>query len=342
MSFEGPFWSPSLASGILFDWDGVIADTRLDFSRVREKYSGNRDAMLLEDAGALSPGERVALMRDLEELETRGARDARLMPGAGEVLEWFSKRNIPFAVLSRNCRASIETAARAIGVVLPPVTISRDDSAFVKPDPRAAREACGRLGVAPAQTLLVGDYLYDMMGARRAGMRGALVRSDACWEDWDEWLEFRCASMNELFEELSNPSEIVPWEYMDAAGKFEREFLRAVHGLFLRVPADASPSLDAWLAEAASLGVGGFYAPDAIFSPSDWKRNPSLDPACMGMRLADAARDFLSVRWPFARVIRQPEGRIILDAPPNANGLAEFLADAVGAARETGRKAARS
>ncbi|MDR0653381.1 MAG: HAD hydrolase-like protein, partial [Synergistaceae bacterium] len=33
------------------------------------------------------------------------------------------------------------------------------------------------MGASPSQSLLIGDYIYDMMGARRAGMRGVLVRA---------------------------------------------------------------------------------------------------------------------------------------------------------------------
>ncbi|MDR0653382.1 MAG: HAD family hydrolase [Synergistaceae bacterium] len=144
MAFNAPFWSPSGASAILFDWDGVIADTRLDFSDVKSKYYGERRVMLLEDACTLAPERRDALMRDLEEIEVTGARGATLVPGIDKILEWVEAAGIPWAVVSRNCRKSILTAAETIGMKLPSVLLSRDDFSPVKPDPRALREAAGK------------------------------------------------------------------------------------------------------------------------------------------------------------------------------------------------------
>ncbi|MDR1472171.1 MAG: HAD hydrolase-like protein [Synergistaceae bacterium] len=322
MTFHAPFWSPSHASAFLFDWDGVIAETRLDFSGVREKYFGARKAMLLEDASALPPGEREAFMRDLEEIEVRGAEGAKPVPGIFALLELIDGRRIPWAVVSRNCRKSILTAADRIGVKLPPTVRSRDDGRGVKPDPAALVETCEALSAPCAQTVLIGDYIYDMIGARRAGMRGVLVRGEAC-VDWAPWLECHYTSMRPLLREMTHPTDLVPWEYLDALEKFGPGFLSFAHGLRLRVPLDASPSLDAWISRAASLGVGRFAVDREIFSPVMWRRNPSLDPSCMGKDLDETLRGFLRARYPFASV-EGPEGGKMREAMPSPSGADEI------------------
>ena len=126
MSFRAPFWSPSQASAVLFDWDGIIAETRLDFSGIRAKYYGNSKAMLLEDSHTLDDDRRASLMRDLEELEVRGAMTADSVPGIAQTLEWVGGNNIPWAVVSRNCKKSIHTAAEKIGITLPEIVLARD------------------------------------------------------------------------------------------------------------------------------------------------------------------------------------------------------------------------
>ena len=322
MAFNAPFWSPSGASAILFDWDGIIADTRLDFSGVRSKYYGERRSMLLEDACTLAPERREALMRDLEELEVAGARNAALVPGIDKILEWVGAARVPWAVVSRNCRKSILTAAETIGLKLPPVLLSRDDFSPAKPDPRMLREACRRIGVPPAQSLLIGDYIYDMMGARRAGMRGVLVRA-ARGRGWDEWLECVYSGMDELYDELLDPTDMIPWEYQDTAERYGRDFLARVHKLFLPLPTRPRPTLDAWTARAASLGVGGFVIGDEIFTPNMWKENPSLDIAFAGLPLADTIARFIRDRWPFASVARGGESGIC--PPADADALPGFL-----------------
>ncbi|MDR1580184.1 MAG: HAD family hydrolase [Synergistaceae bacterium] len=321
MAFNAPFWSPSGASAILFDWDGVIADTRLDFSGIRSKYYGERRAMLLEDACMLAPERRASLMRDLEELEVAGARNAALVPGIDKILEWVEAARIPWAVVSRNCRKSILTAAETIGLQLPHVLLSRDDFSPVKPDPRALREACRQIGVPPSQSLLIGDYIYDMMGARRAGMRGVLVRA-VRGGGWDEWLECAYSDMNGLYDELLDPTDMIPWEYQEAAERHGRDFLNRVHRLFLPLPRHPSPTLDTWAARAASIGVGGFVVGDEIFTPNMWKENPSLDIACIGLSLRETINRFTRDRWPFASS-RAGESEIC--PPDDADALPGFL-----------------
>jgi len=330
MAFRSPFWSPSEASAILFDWDGVIADTRLDFSRIREKYYGDSPAMLLEDAHKLSPEDRSSMMLELEELEVEGAKRATFVPGISEILDWIEGAGIPWAVVSRNCKKSILTAAEVIGLKLPRIVRSRDDGDCVKPDPRALREACSMLGVSPARTLLVGDYIYDMMGARRAGMRGVLVRNKI-GEDWKEWLECHYESMSGFYEELVKSTEITAWEYRDAFRQYGAEFLRSVSKIFLSLPSEASPGLDVWIASAASLGVGGFYAGDGIFTPELWRRNPCFEIANMGKTMEETIRGFLADRWPFAKVTREGGASAHMSPPRDAADLPEFLLSLVGA-----------
>jgi HAD superfamily hydrolase (TIGR01509 family) len=327
MAFNAPFWSPSGASAILFDWDGVIADTHLDFSDIRNKYYGERRAMLLEDACTLALEQSEALMRDLEELEVEGGRSATLVPGVDKILQWVEAARIPWAVVSRNCRKSILTAAETIGLQLPSVLMSRDDFSPVKPDPRMLREACRRIGVSPAQSLLIGDYIYDMMGARRAGMRGVLVRAER-GDGWDEWLECAYSGMGELYDELLDPTDMIPWEYQDTAERYGADFLGRIHRLFLPLPPRPRPTLDAWTARAASLGVGGFVIGDEIFTPNMWKENTSLDIACAGMPLRETITCFIRDRWPFASVVR---GESAICPPADADGLPGFLSGFAGA-----------
>jgi beta-phosphoglucomutase-like phosphatase (HAD superfamily) len=278
--------------------------------------------MLLEDAHTLGPA-REAMMSELEDIEVRGAEKATWINGARETLEWVARARKPWAIVSRNCKKSILTAAGVLGMKLPAIVRSRDDGDCVKPDPRALTETCGLLSVSPAQALLVGDYIYDVMGARRAGMRSALVR-DKIDPEWNEWLECSFSTMCDFLKNLENPSDFVPWEYKETARKFGRDFLRRTHEIFLPLPQSPRPSLDAWISRAASLGAGGFIVGDEIFSPNMWKRNPSFDIARMGYGMAETMEDFLRKRWPFASVAEN-SGKPVISPPQDADALAEFL-----------------
>jgi phosphoglycolate phosphatase len=48
------------------------------------------------------------------------------------------------------------------------------DGQFAKPDPRLFHQACQELGVEPAQTLAIGDGVWDMVMAKQAGTGGCI------------------------------------------------------------------------------------------------------------------------------------------------------------------------
>lgn len=326
MSFSAPYWSPAEADAIIFDWDGVLADTHLDFTDIRSRYYGGSNAMLLEDRHTLTQEQRDGLMADLHDLEMRGAEDAAPVPGALDVLEWVEQKGIPWAVVSRNCRDSIHAAADKCGIELPHFVLSRDDGPYLKPDPRAIWSACDAIGADRAQTIFVGDFIYDMMCARRAGVRGVLVRKHV-EPSWSPWLECTCSSMDGLLRALEQPSRMVAWEYQNTIMRLGRERFEANFSLTVELPMHAMPDIAAWLCTAASLGVGAFSVDDRTFSCSMWKEHPGLDPADMGCSMMEAIARFIAPRFPFVSLRAPSEDDVHL--PDDARELVYSLGDVV-------------
>jgi putative hydrolase of the HAD superfamily len=109
-----------------------------------------------------------------------GASAWRVFPEVPDVLATLRARGLALAVVS-NFDARLGPLLDALG--LAPwldaiVHSSRAGSA--KPDAGIFRDALARLGVAPADALHAGDDLaVDVLGARAAGMRAALVNRGA-------------------------------------------------------------------------------------------------------------------------------------------------------------------
>lgn len=322
MSIEKPFWHPSAASAFLFDWDGVIADTQLDFTPIRERYYGGRRAMLLEEASALAPDDREALMDDLRSLELEGAKNAVPVPGAQELLNRLEAQNIPFAIISRNCTESIVTAAEKIGVKLPEFVWSRDNSEWIKPDPRSLTHAASALGVPIHETVFIGDFIYDLQCARRAGVRSVLVQRNE--PEWSAWTDASYKELKDLLAELDEPKPMVPWEYREIHNKRGDKWINGAYKISLIVPESTSPTLDCWLTRAAALGVSEIQvSQDAVFTPSDWKQNQSFDLTSMGRPLLDVVKEFLAPRFPMLKVTAENENGV--KAPKNSLDLARFV-----------------
>lgn len=322
MDIRPPFWSPAGVSGFILDWDGVLAETSLDFSPIREKYYGGRRAMILEEARSLEPDKRRELFRDLVELEMAGADKAKPVTGAFELLERLEAGKIPYCILSRNCMEVITHGAEVIGLELPERTWGRDNLEWVKPDPRALRAAASSMGLSAGECVYVGDFLYDLQGARRAGMRAVLVQRDE--RTWEPWADVIYPLMTDLVAAMDSPSALVPWEYREIHARKGARWLENAFSLTFALPSVPSPTLDCWIARAASLGVGRFSVPaDARLSPDEWKMNPSFDTSYMGMPLLDVVREFLAPRFPMVSV--SVDCSDALNAPKNSLDLMRYL-----------------
>jgi len=309
-------------SGFLLDWDGVLADTKLDFTEIRERYFGGRRVMLLEEAEKLPDSDRESFLNDLREIEINGALRAAAVPGAFELLEWLEASGIPFAVVSRNCMESIKLAADRCGIKLPEQVFACDSSAHVKPHPLALVNAALSIGVEINECVFIGDFLYDMQGARSAGMRAALVERPE--HTWQAWCDAEFATLSDLVASLKTPVPMIPWEYGEIVAKKGEKWLTRVYDMTLTLPDSTSPTLDCWLLRAAALGVGSISVPnDAVFGPEEWKHSPSFPISSMGKTLGESARELLSPRYPLARIVNDAEDGV--KAPKNSLDLMRFI-----------------
>lgn len=331
MSFAKPFWRPADAQAVLFDWDGVIAQTRLDFTSIREKYFGGKRVMLLEEGAKLPPPLRDELMRELDEIETQGASSCTSIAGAREILGELRERRIATAVISRNSAESIRLAASRMGDLrLPEIVLGRNDCPYVKPDPRVFHEVVSRLGVSPSECVYVGDYLYDLMAARRCGFRGVLVeRTEPAW---DVWHDAAFPTLQDFYSAFISGRTFVAWEYRELAGRIGEEALRRRFARCLKVPEHPVPSLACWLHEAAAQGAGTLaVSRERQLDPELWKANPVFTPESMGLALHEAVARHFRLRYPFLSVRPLDElSDSAVRAPDDAADLAAFFESAGG------------
>src|SRR5215831_204614 len=120
--------------GVIFDLDGTLIDSGLDFEQMRREMEFAPGQWILETIALLEEGPRKERCRQvLREHEHRGALSASLMPGAKELLAELSRRGLAVGILTRNSREMTDLALSRLGLVVPHV-IARED-APPKPDP---------------------------------------------------------------------------------------------------------------------------------------------------------------------------------------------------------------
>ena len=185
--------------GILFDFDGTLAELRLDFDRMRRQIA-ELAGLFLENGvqGSSSPVlewiEELAqtmssrLPREdvlefqsrcrmrLVGMEMKAAQEGKLFPFTSGVLSGLRENGVKTAIVTRNCTAAVRAVYPGVEQAVD-CLLARDDVIHVKPDAAHLHSAAKCLGVSNQACLMVGDHWLDILAARNAGMRSAAVHT---------------------------------------------------------------------------------------------------------------------------------------------------------------------
>ena len=160
-------------SAILFDLDGTLTEPALDFGRIRREAGVPGAVPVLEYIKGLDEAGASRVAAILERHEEEAARRSRLNAGATEILALAAQLGLRVAIITRNSRRSVDAFLARHGLAVDAV-VARED-ASPKPSPEPVRIACRAIGVSPEETIMVGDYLFDMQSGRAAGAKTAHV-----------------------------------------------------------------------------------------------------------------------------------------------------------------------
>ncbi len=112
----------------------------------------------------------VEKIMDKVELET--LNKATMIRGANSVLEGLKMMGLKIGIVTNSCREYAEKVLRNLGLDHSIDAIAaRDDVGKTKPNAEHAFYILRLLGVAPEETLFIGDHWLDSECARRAGLR---------------------------------------------------------------------------------------------------------------------------------------------------------------------------
>lgn len=186
---------------VLLDLDGTLLDTVLDLHAAAngmQRDLGNAE-VAVEDirayvgrgipnlvkrvlAGALdaaddpTPPPAEALASFKRHYEHFNGRAAKPFPGVMEGVQALKAMGLPLGVITNKAQAFTVPLLERTGLApYMDVIVSGDILPRPKPDPMPVIWACGRLGVSPADTLLIGDSVHDFKAGHNAGCKVFLV-----------------------------------------------------------------------------------------------------------------------------------------------------------------------
>jgi pyrophosphatase PpaX len=99
-----------------------------------------------------------------------------LFPGIEQALEELHSRKVPMAIVTSKAKPSVDISVKKFGLQKFMQTIvTIEDTPKHKPDPMPLLLCLERMGILPERCVYVGDAVFDIQCAKRAGAKSAAV-----------------------------------------------------------------------------------------------------------------------------------------------------------------------
>ncbi len=186
---------------VIFDLDGTITEPFFDFDAIRIEMGLSKDeGPILEAMEKMSPSHRQNAQKILDYHERLAVEKSKLNPGAKETLDKLRDKGIKIGILTRNIKDNAYSIARKHDLIFDAV-VSREDGP-VKPDAFGVLELCRIFNVLPAQTVVVGDYLFDLLCAKAAGAGAVLLENHKNAKQFATFADFTIQNLPQLLEKI--------------------------------------------------------------------------------------------------------------------------------------------
>ena len=180
-----------MARALIFDLDGTLVDTvyahvfawQLALADEGMPIEGWRIHRRIGMSGGLfTRAVAREVGRDLTDAETEAIQvkhgeifrsllpERWPLPGAVELLQELRARGVVHGIATSGRRPEIDRSLDALGVGDETVVVDRGDVARAKPEPDLFLACQKALGVEATDCYVVGDAVWDLLAARRAGM----------------------------------------------------------------------------------------------------------------------------------------------------------------------------
>lgn len=184
---------------VIFDLDGTITRPFFDFDAIRQEMGlPPNSGPILEIMAKMTPSQRKRTQDILTSHENQAVAESTLNDGARELLGALRQKDISIGILTRNKRCNAEAIARKHNLTFDAI-VDREDGP-VKPDAFGVLRLCEQFGTSPSETLVVGDYLYDLLSAKAAGAIAVLLKTHEKCDQFCKYADFTIASLDKILD----------------------------------------------------------------------------------------------------------------------------------------------
>jgi HAD superfamily hydrolase (TIGR01509 family) len=164
-------------------WRAALAGIGIDLSvwRIHRRIGmsgGMMVAALLRETGRELSRADIAKLQESHRHEYQAqAETVTPLPGASTLLATLGDAGVSWAIATSGYAATARSALGLLGLPEDTPMVTRDMVRHAKPDPDLFLAAAALLEVEPRHTMVVGDSVWDMLAARRAGALGVGLMS---------------------------------------------------------------------------------------------------------------------------------------------------------------------
>jgi HAD superfamily hydrolase (TIGR01509 family) len=173
----------------VFAWQRALAEAGLPIDGWRIHRRIGMSGGLFTRAVARELG-RPLTEHEVEAIQARHGElfrellpERRPLPGAIELLAELASLGVAYGIATSGRRPEIDGSLETLGVGAEAVVVERGGVERAKPEPDLFLECAARLGVRTEECYVVGDAVWDLLAARRAGMLSIGLLSGGYGED---------------------------------------------------------------------------------------------------------------------------------------------------------------
>jgi len=189
---------------VIFDLDGTLIDSVyahvLAWQRVLAEADIHIDGWRIHrligmSGGLLTKAAAREIGRDLPQSQVEALQQRhgvvykellpvrRPLPGAVELLRHLRETRIAHGIATSGKREDVKPSLAALELPGDVIVVDRSDVERAKPEPDLFLACQARLNVRPEECYVIGDAVWDLLAARRAGMLGVGLLSGGYGEE---------------------------------------------------------------------------------------------------------------------------------------------------------------
>lgn len=160
--------------GFIFDMDGTIVDSKLNFDSIRKSIGIPNKEPILEYIEKSSDQSFIdKALEIVHEYELKGAKESEIIRDFKDFYQHLKKLKIPTAILTRNSKHVTDYTLKKHKLEFD-IVLTRD-CCRPKPDPEGLEIIQQKWNIAKANLLYIGDYQFDLDTAKNANIKSALI-----------------------------------------------------------------------------------------------------------------------------------------------------------------------